>query len=342
MDTAPQVTAELKPMSLSEILDRTFTLYRNNFWLFCGLMALPEVANALISIIYFATVGSKMMIAPRPNPQNPFEALAGMQSALGGALVLLFFHAIFYSTALGAVTLAVSEIYLGRTTSIRASYSSVIRRMPGLFGLILVLLMLLFVFVFAGVIAGLIPAAVLAGALTAVSSRAGAPGVLVGVLVVVLVLVLMLSGVVLGIWLMMRFAVSIPAFMLERLGVFDSMGRSGSLTKGFRWRIFVSVVVMYVVVYAVQLLFGMPFVVMTMARVGKGVLPLWLQAGTAVSAAVAGTLAGPLLMITIALIYYDVRIRKEAFDLEAMMGALGSLAPQPGYAGGAPPPNLGG
>jgi alkanesulfonate monooxygenase SsuD/methylene tetrahydromethanopterin reductase-like flavin-dependent oxidoreductase (luciferase family) len=58
----------------------------------------------------------------------------------------------------------------------------------------------------------------------------------------------------------------------------------------------------------------------------KGLLPVWIQAGQSVTAALAGTVAGPLFMITIALIYYDVRIRKEAFDLEAMMNALSASA----------------
>jgi hypothetical protein len=66
---------------------------------------------------------------------------------------------------------------------------------------------------------------------------------------------------------------------------------------------------------------------MTMIDAVKGLLPLWLRIGTSVAGAVASTLAGPLLMITLALIYYDVRIRKEAFDLEAMMAALGPSTP---------------
>ena len=32
-----QLLYELRPLSLGEILDRTFTLYRKRFWLFAGL-----------------------------------------------------------------------------------------------------------------------------------------------------------------------------------------------------------------------------------------------------------------------------------------------------------------
>lgn len=32
---------DLRPLSLGEILDRTFTLYRRNFLLFAGIIAIP-------------------------------------------------------------------------------------------------------------------------------------------------------------------------------------------------------------------------------------------------------------------------------------------------------------
>jgi hypothetical protein len=63
---------------------------------------------------------------------------------------------------------------------------------------------------------------------------------------------------------------------------------------------------------------------------------LWIQIGQSVTAALAGIVAGPLFMITIALIYYDVRIRKEAFDLESMMNALKAPSDTSGNAA-APP-----
>ena len=34
-------TADLRPLSLGELLDRTFTIYRSHFWVFVGIMAIP-------------------------------------------------------------------------------------------------------------------------------------------------------------------------------------------------------------------------------------------------------------------------------------------------------------
>ena len=42
---------------------------------------------------------------------------------------------------------------------------------------------------------------------------------------------------------------------------------------------------------------------------------------------VAGTIAGPIATIALALLYYDERVRKEAFDLQLMMEAMGQANP---------------
>jgi hypothetical protein len=42
----------------------------------------------------------------------------------------------------------------------------------------------------------------------------------------------------------------------------------------------------------------------------------------------ASSLAGPIGTIAAALIYYDQRVRKEAFDLQLMMQAIGQAPPQ--------------
>lgn len=57
----------------------------------------------------------------------------------------------------------------------------------------------------------------------------------------------------------------------------------------------------------------------------------------------ASTLAGPIATIAIALIYYDERVRKEAFDLQLMMEAIGMPKPAQAQAqaAGGPFPTIG-
>jgi len=84
--------------------------------------------------------------------------------------------------------------------------------------------------------------------------------------------------------------------------------------------------------------FQMPFLIAMFVAIGKNhVPPLWLTGMSGVVSGVAGALTSPLLMIALALFYYDVRVRKEAFDLQVMVANLdpraGALPP-----GAAPPP----
>jgi MFS family permease len=327
MDEIPVQAAELKPMSLSELLDRTFTLYRKRFWLFCGLMVMPEIAIlacSLFVIVVFPITNIQVAVA---NPENPFAALGALWSRLAATFVAGFVQALFGAVALGAVTVAVSELYLGREATIRGAYAAVRSRLFGLFGLILMLILVGIAFLTAGSFAG-----GFAGGLIMVATAFISP-----VIGVIFLFLLIFAGVFGAFWLLMRFAVSIPAFMLEQRGITDAISRSGALTHGHRNRIFVTVIVMYVVLLVFQFGLAAPFLVLQSTYRAKGLLPLWVQIGQAISAAVASTIAGPLLMIAIALIYYDVRIRKEGFDLESMMNALKAPTDVGGNAA-APPP----
>jgi hypothetical protein len=326
MDEVPVQAAELKPMSLSELLDRTFTLYRNRFWLFCGIMVIPEIAIMICSLV--VVVGFPIHGLPiAQSAQDPFAVFRTMQARIVPTFLALIAQLFFQAFALGAVTIAVSELYLGRAVSIRSAYRMIRGKIPGLIGLIVLLFLIAFVF-----LVGIFVAVGLVGGIVTVALAQISP-----ILSVIAILFLALGGFVLAAWLLMRFAVSIPVFLLEQQGAVESMTRSGALTRGHRGRILGAVLVMYIVSFVVQSLFVMPFAILTFMYTVKGLFPVWIQAGQTVAAALAGTVAGPLFMITIALIYYDVRIRKEAFDLESMMNALNTSANSSGDAG-APPP----
>jgi MFS family permease len=326
MENVPVQAAELKPMSLSELLDRTFTVYRNRFWLFCGLMVMPEIAILICALIVIVAFPISNIGRVAPDPQNPFAALAQLAPRFAASFVAGIIQALFGALALGAVTVAVSEAYLGRMVTIRSAYAIVRKRIFGLFGLILMLILVGIVFLTGGSLAGGIVGGIAMAGFSLVSPVVG----------VIVMFLLIFVGVVLSSWLMMRFAVSIPAFMLEQRGVVDSMSRSGTLTKGHRSRIFGTVIVMYIVVIVFQVALSLPFLILQTTYQVKGLFPLWIQIGQATTRALAATIASPLIMISIALIYYDVRIRKEAFDLETMMKA---LEPGTGASGnsGAPP-----
>jgi hypothetical protein len=66
--------------------------------------------------------------------------------------------------------------------------------------------------------------------------------------------------VVPGVILLLMWAVAIPVLVIERLGVFASLGRSAELTKGARWKIlglFLLLIVIYLLLSAVLAVVGL-------------------------------------------------------------------------------------
>jgi hypothetical protein len=276
---------DLRPLSLGEVLDRTFSLYRNHFLLFIGITAIPQLlilAVHVAQIIFTGTIGTT-----RIDPSR--TALSGGLAAVGilGGLVGLIIYLVAYLFAQGGTVYAVSELYLGRTTTIADS----LRRMRGqamnLFGVTL--------------LNGL--------------------AVLFGLILLV----------VPGIWLACRLITCVPAALLEDLGARDSLERSYRLTEGSAGRAFVIYLVYFVVAIIASALFSFPFdfmLTLSAARHPDSVR-MWLALAQ-VGDSIANTLVTPILLIATAVFYYDLRVRKEAFDLQLMMNPSGPTAPATG------------
>lgn len=111
-DNIPQISCGvamvtvLRPLSTSELLDRTFHLYRNNFLLFVGITALPQLVPLALH------VSTAMMI---------------LQRQLGGVGVMVIFTALASYVALeishAATIIAVSNLHLDRAAGIGSSYA---------------------------------------------------------------------------------------------------------------------------------------------------------------------------------------------------------------------------
>ena len=114
-------------------------------------------------------------------------------------------------------------------------------------------------------------------------------------------------------------AVSTPALVLERLEATQALRRSWALTRGSRLRVIG-------VLFVTALLISIPFVgVMGVAgafsagRTETTVSLLMLSLSYVVSLVVT-----PLFYCVLTLLYYDLRVRKEAFDLEVLAAAMPS------------------
>ncbi len=154
-----------------------------------------------------------------------------------------------------------------------------------------------------------------------------------------LILLLYLGLMVYTVWLMLRFAVAFPASVVEGLTAWSSLQRSVKLTKGAKGRIFLVLLVVYAVTYAVNIVLMLIFFMV--GAIGAGVALLaHVAVGSAAFYILIGLAAlGYLLVLvacsmfaysalttTLAVIYNDQRLRKDGPLLSTL------ATPQPGEA----------
>ncbi len=127
-----------------------------------------------------------------------------------------------------------------------------------------------------------------------------------------------------GLLLAVRWSLAVPAKVLEDKSSGEAMSRSSELTLGNRGRVFVIWFLFVILSIGVSMLLQWP--IQIAAGVG-GLTALqhaavgW-RVASLVATFISQCLVGPLATIAFSLVYYDERVRKEAFDLQLMMTTL--------------------
>ncbi|HVN18640.1 MAG TPA: hypothetical protein VMU05_07700 [Dongiaceae bacterium] len=132
-----------------------------------------------------------------------------------------------------------------------------------------------------------------------------------------------------GILLFIMWSLGVPVKILEHKGVLDSMSRSMELTKGSRGRIFVIGLLVLVLAIAISWLLQWPILIAAGFSLRGGIqhMSIAWQVALVVAEFVSRCLVGALMTIALSLVYYDQRVRKEAFDLQLMMSTIDAAAP---------------
>ena len=258
---------DLRPLSLGEILDRTFTLYRRNFLLFAGISAIPQTLVLALNVIALL-FGNRAAAGALPG--------VGIVVGVVIGLIVIIVSVLAFFISQGATILAVKELYLGRTASILESLRRTRGEIGPIFGV--------------GLLSGL--------------------AVMIGMILLIIP----------GIFVLCRLLVSVPVLLIEGRGPRDSLSRSWDLTQGAAGRAFVIFLLYMVIVIALALLFVSPFSALAVYAGLKNpeMVRFWTfmaDLGNRVSS----TLVSPILLISSSVFYFDLRVRKEAFDLQFMM-----------------------
>jgi hypothetical protein len=292
---------------LGEILDGAFQTIRRNpaAMLGAGVIAqgLGSVASAL------AQTGA----VSGWSPASWLEGLSRSQAAAlglgvaGVGILLALLTALVSVLMQGAMAVPVARSLLNRKTGFRQMWTLSRGRTGALLGLAGLLIL--------GVAAVVALSVLATVALLAAMDRAAAPA-----------LICLFIGVMIAlVWLAVRFLVAPAAIAVEETGAFAGLRRSWQLTRGSWWRLLgITLVVGLLVAVLTQIvllpvkLVGNAIGFTVLAQGGQGETQALGIAVTVVSAVVSALVAAlgyAFQTSTVALVYLDLRMRKDGLDL---------------------------
>jgi hypothetical protein len=136
-----------------------------------------------------------------------------------------------------------------------------------------------------------------------------------------------------GIFVWLKYSIAVPAAILEQNGVSASLQRSSDLTKGRRGRIFVICVLYAILILVASMVWEVPAMFIGGRALGAaarlGQVPVAAQVVVQFGSFVTQSIVSPIVTIALTLVYYDERVRREAFDLEHMMRQIDGASPEP-------------
>lgn len=280
----------LRPLQLGDIASGAVTYIRQNpavLLLAAGITAIGQLATVLVTALFGA---------PAATPE-----LTGVGITTGGTGGVAFLVSAVTTAVLnGMLVIVLSRAVLGHRMPLSEAWTAVRPRLLGLIGLSL-----------------LVSLIVSAAFLVAFAPFVLAP--LGGVGTGTLRLLLIPVAIVVAVYLAVLLVFASPAYVLERVGVGQALGRSRTLVRGAWWRIFGTLVLVGLGFVLVALVVGIPFafLIAGVAEAGSATAAVVNSLGTIVVSAI----ASPLVAGVVGLLYFDQRIRKERFDEELARSA---------------------
>ena len=262
------------------MIDAAFTIYKSRFKQLITVSAVIVVPLGIIQALLLASILT--------NPEEAWpEAIRGLGAvAIAGLIVT--------QAATAALTLAVAGAYLNDDSTWQSVLGSAFGRIFTILGA-----SILFALAMLVSIVGLIGGAVIVGA--GLGGLGPALAMLVGIVGLIGGAVIVGAG--LGVFM--------PALMVERIGATASLSRSWGLTSGNRIRVFGTWLVASIIASIVNAItgsvLGLAFSTEASAILANQLLAI-----------VGAVLTTPFMAAVVVVIYFDLRVRKEGFDLQML------------------------
>lgn len=304
----------LRPLSFGTLLGASFQVLRRNPRPMFGFALIVTAIVSLVAgvVVGLVTFGAVSRIESALAEDVDAIAAGSVALIILAGLVAVALSLVATAILQGVVSLEVARGTLGEKLRLGGLWRAARGRIGALIGWTILLTGVLVVAV---VIVILI--------IVALSIAGGAVGVAIGVLLGFL----LFGGLaVLGAWLGTRLALVPSALMIERLPLRAAITRSWTLSVGFFWRTFgILILVAVILSFAGQIITTPVQLVFTL---GGGLLNPNADENAALTTLLIGSLVTTVISVVIgaisavvqsataALIYIDLRMRKEGLDLE--------------------------
>jgi MFS family permease len=315
----------LRPLSLGEVYDGAFGAIRHNPGVMLGAATLVLLVATVLGVLVGQLFAPALSTTFGDLFAEGFEddpALSGMGSTyaqLFAASAGMGVTSLFVTPVIeGILTVSVSQSVIGRKLTVRETWERLRPRVWVLVGWSLLRGLGLAVLLAAYIVLVVLLAASLA---TALGSDFG--GIAIGI-------VLGLAGIAVIVWLSVRLVLVAPALALEGRPLGATIGRAWRLTRRSFWRLFGIYVLAAIIVYIASSIVSYPFGMLGgfLAAGGSGGAGFGAVALTTLGSVVATAMMTIFLSAVVALLYVDVRMRREGLDV-----ALAAAAAE----GGSPP-----
>ena len=130
----------------------------------------------------------------------------------------------------------------------------------------------------------------------------------------------------LWIWIWVRWVAVLPAMFVENVGLVASMGRSWRLVERRWWRTFFILFLIGLIWYFAGIALA-AFIGLGSGLIGSVISSYIVLAVLQGAQVIISALVNPVLQIAIVLIYFDLRVRKEALDLFQLAQRVSSTQP---------------
>lgn len=277
--------AQLRPLSVGEILDVAIKVYRERFGNLVRAVAIVvgpiALLTALIQISAFSDTDGFSGFDPETDPTTTFD-FGDFWAFLAGLLLTALMSFIAGEVATAASFKIVSGAYLNAAPDWRDSLRFAVSKLRSLIWL----------------------------------------SVLLGLLIGLGLLAFIVPGAYFwGLW-----AVAVPALLLEDQRGRAALRRSKGLVKGRWWPTVACLVVAAILSGIVQSVFSGLLLGVTVSGTNDVVQVV----AQAVATTLGSMLTTPFTAAVVTVLYFDLRVRKEGFDLELLAQRVGVEPPPPG------------